>query len=67
MRLHLALQALLRLWMGCQSWSVWQSGNPACVSIPSATFAHDRPKRKKQRTIDNVEKSRNQVSPIYSC
>jgi len=66
MRLHLALQALLRLSMGCQIWSMWQSGNPVYVSTPFATFAHDRRKRKKHRTIDNVEKSRNQVSPLYS-
>jgi len=46
MLFRLLLGTELRLWVGCQVWSLWQPGNPDLGSIPAASSPAHRMKRK---------------------
>lgn len=50
MQLHLALEALLRLCVGCQVWTKSQLDNPIFSAIHFATTPHDNHQQRKKRT-----------------
>jgi hypothetical protein len=48
MYLHSLLEALLRLFRGCQVWYKWQPGSPIVLSNYSATKPHHQPYRQQR-------------------
>jgi hypothetical protein len=50
MRLHTALEMLLRLLMSCQGWSRWQPDNSLFNLIAIATTSHKHQKYRKHRS-----------------